>query len=357
MYFSNEERRVLCFLKIDLGLSLRKTADRFHQLFPQQRRPSPQGISKMFAKFRATGSVYNRPKPGRPRSATNEENEVMVIGSVIMKTQQSLREISNETGGSITSIWRILKRHKFHGYGVKLTQELSESDFVKRHDFCELMEQLTRNPSFLENVCFTDESTFHLTGYVNRHNCRYWCEENPNEHIVAHTQTPEKRNVWAGILKNEVIGPFFIEGNLDGPKYVMLLHNDIVPAMRASAARQNIPWADVYFQQDGAPAHSSRLVTRYLNIVFPGRWIGRFGPMPWPPRSPDLTPLDFFLWGFLKDKVFRTRPDNLQDMENRILENSQIPDREMFARVRQSFEKRLLMCLHENGKQFEHLLD
>lgn len=163
--------------------------------------------------------------------------------------------------------------------------------------------------------------------------------------------------MWAGILKDEIIGPFFIDGNLDGPKYVLLLHNDIVPAMRASAARQNIPWKDVYYQQDGAPAHYALLVRTYLDLVFPNRWIGRLGPIPWPPRSPDLTPLDYFLWGFLKDRVFRTGfPANLQEMQNRILEHCLIPDREMFARVRHSFEKRILLCMHEEGKQFEHLL-
>lgn len=242
----------------------------------------------MFKKLRMTGSVFNRPKSGRPISATNENNEVLVLGSVFMKRQQSLREIANETGGSITSVWRILHRHKFHPYGMKLTQELQEADFGKRLDFCESMENSIRDPNFLKNVCFSDESTFHLNGYVNRHNCRYWCEANPNEYREAHTQRPQKINVWAGILGNEIIGPFFVDGNLDGSKYIIMLHNEIVPAMYASALRQNIPWADVYFQQDGAPAHYARLVRQYLDIVFPNRWIGRLGPMAWPPRSPDL---------------------------------------------------------------------
>jgi len=255
MYYTNEERRVLVFLKIDEGLSLSKIAQRFHQMFPHRPTPSPKGISKMYRKLRETGSVFNRPKSGRPKTATNEENEVLVLGSVIMKNQQSLREISNETGNSITSVWRILHRHKFHPYGIKLTQELQETDYAKRLDFCELMERATRDPNIMKTICFTDESTFHLTGYVNRHNCRYWCEANPNEHRQAHTQRPQKLNVWAGMLGNEIIGPFFIDGDLNGPKYVLLLHNQIVPAMLASAARQNIPWADVYFQQDGAPAH------------------------------------------------------------------------------------------------------
>jgi len=54
----------------------------------------------------------------------------------------------------------------------------------------------------------------------------------------------------------------------------------------------------VIFMQDGAPLpHFSCFVTDVLNERFPDGWIGRGGPIPWPPRSPDLSPLDFFLWG------------------------------------------------------------
>ncbi|GFG36095.1 hypothetical protein Cfor_03668 [Coptotermes formosanus] len=60
----------------------------------------------------------------------------------------------------------------------------------------------------------------------------------------------------------------------------------------------------MHFQQDGAPPHYHRDVRKCLNTRFPGRWIGRAAPIPWPPRSPDLTPLDFFLWGIVKDRVY-----------------------------------------------------
>ncbi len=354
--YTNEERNELVWLVIDEGLSLRNAAQRFHQLHPNRPIPSPNTISEILRKIRSTGTVANRPKSGRPRSATDQNNEVMVLGSVALKTQQSLKEISEETGVSMTSVGRILRRYKFHPFGVTLLQELSEKDFQLRMDFCETMELSIRNNDFVTNICFSDESTFFLNGYVNRHNMRYWCQQNPFEYRIEHTQRPLKSMVWAGILGRRIIGPFFIDGNLNGQKYLDLLQNDVVPAIQDAAYDQNIDFDSVYFQQDGAPPHFAIIVRDFLNQTFPNRWIGRSGPILWPPRSPDLTPLDFFLWGYLKDRVFRTKPANLQEMQNRIIEYCQIPDDNMFDRVMESFKTRLFVCMEQEGKQFEHLL-
>jgi hypothetical protein len=49
-----------------------------------------------------------------------------------------------------------------------------------------------------------------------------------------------------------------------------------------------------------------------------GRWIGRGGPIAWPPRSPDLTPLDFFLWGYVKSIVYQVKIKDLQHLTVRI---------------------------------------
>jgi hypothetical protein len=62
----------------------------------------------------------------------------------------------------------------------------------------------------------------------------------------------------------------------------------------------------VIFQQDGAPPHWGRIVRGYLDAAFPNRWLDRDGPLAWPPRPPNITPLDFFLWGYVKDKVYAT---------------------------------------------------
>jgi len=65
---------------------------------------------------------------------------------------------------------------------------------------------------------------------------------------------------------------------------------------------------DYIFQQDGFPAHYKD-VRWYLNRNLPQRWIVRKRKedvtlLRWPPRSPDLTPCDFFFLGFVKDIVF-----------------------------------------------------
>jgi len=55
-----------------------------------------------------------------------------------------------------------------------------------------------------------------------------------------------------------------------------------------------------------------------LDAIFPNRWILIDGPTPWPPRSPDITPLDFFLWGYVKDKVFSTPVPDITNLKARI---------------------------------------
>ena len=69
----------------------------------------------------------------------------------------------------------------------------------------------------------------------------------------------------------------------------------------------------IIFQQDGAPPHWGLDIRRFLDAAFTDSWIGRDGPTPWPPRPPDITPLDFFLWGgLLRTKCFQHQFQILQ---------------------------------------------
>jgi hypothetical protein len=82
---------------------------------------------------------------------------------------------------------------------------------------------------------------------------------------------------------------------------------------------ENIPLiflVNQWFQHDGAPPHFSRKVQGILNRMYPNRWIRRGGLRHWPARSPDLNPLDFFLWGYVKNLVYHRPIHNEEDLRN-----------------------------------------
>ncbi|GFV50259.1 uncharacterized protein TNCV_621711 [Trichonephila clavipes] len=57
---------------------------------------------------------------------------------------------------------------------------------------------------------------------------------------------------------------------------------------------------ELWFQQDGATCHTARATIDLLKDTFGDRLISRFRPGNWPPRSCGLTPLGYFLWGYVK---------------------------------------------------------
>ena len=258
----------------------------------ENNRISKSTVISTIQRFEETGSVKNRLRSGRRKTATNNDKALDVLQSFVEDPHISINRVAQEHEIGYASVSKILKLNKWHPYKLHLVQELSEDDFDRRIEFCDLMmEMIVDDSLLLNNIVFSDEATFELTGNVNRHNSRYWSNDNPHWKRDNHTQYPQKVNVWTGTFNSKPVGPFFIEGNLTAQVYLVMLREQIVTAIR-DIADGNMD--EIYFQQDGAPPHYGINVRQYLNEVFPDRWIGRRGHIEWPPRSPDLTPLDFF---------------------------------------------------------------
>ena len=90
-----------------------------------------------------------------------------------------------------------------------------------------------------------------------------------------------------------------------------------------------------------------------LNYVFLDGWIGRGGPTSWPPRSPDVTPLDFFLWGYVKTKVFTEEIADIEELKTRITHAVASVTPQMLLNTWKEFEKRLLKLRENGGKHVE----
>lgn len=92
----------------------------------------------------------------------------------------------------------------------------------------------------------------------------------------------------------------------------------------------------------------------FLNQRFNDHWIGRRGPVAWPARSPDLTKLDFFLWGYVKERVYQIVPTTRENMQDRIREVFQTITPDMLRNVSDSFLKRIRVCVLNLGGHIEH---
>lgn len=150
-----------------------------------------------------------------------------------------------------------------------------------------------------------------------------------------------------------MIGPYFYKGILCSERYLQFLQEQLPVLL------ENLPLqlrANMCFQHDGAPPHKARIVQRYLNETYGEHWIGINGPIQWAPKSPDLTPLDFFLWGILKNKVYRTPSVNMEHLKDKIRIACDELSREMLrkASVRE-VRRRLDKCLEVGGGHIENL--
>ena len=132
-----------------------------------------------------------------------------------------------------------------------------------------------------------------------------------------------------------------------------MLQENVIPAIREIQVNK---WNCVWFQYDGAPPHNSLIVRNYLDTEFPGKWIGRGGPKEWPPRSPDLSSLDFFLWGYLKRTVYASRPKSIEQLKTSITSQCQSISTSTLMKVEENCLRRMLLCKQNDGKHFEHLL-
>lgn len=326
----------------------------YAQKYPDRDHPRKCTFEILLGRFRETGSVaYGKINKNKPITGDND-NELNVILSVTEDPTTSARRISNEIGLSRTSVSRILKKNKYHAYHIQMHQHLSERDFGIRTDFSLwILDKVGEDPNFLKYVLFTDESTFHNNGLVNRHNFHYYDTENRHTFRTIDRQQRWSVNVWGGIIGDFVIGPHFFEGILNGRTFFNFLEQEF------SVLLDDVPIdirRKMMVQMDGAPAHFSFEVRNFLNTHFSNRWIGRGSGNNWPPRSPDLTPVDFFLWGYIKNIVYFTPPTSPEDMKMRITNAFASITSNTLKNVRESFEDRIAHCIEQDGKQIEHLL-
>lgn len=255
------------------------------------------------------------------------------------------------------TVYRIAKDNGFQPYKLRKVQLLmGERDFLARRVYCEtFLANLRVMPSLLEYILWTDECLFTLNGMWNAKNYVTWSDtENPLAFRETNTQYKWSLMVWTGMIYGKMVGPVFIEGSVDGDTYLRFVQQElpnILNGLQLPVQVRN----NIILMHDGAPAHWDVRVRAYLDQAYQNRWIGRGGPLPWPPRFPDGNPLDYFLWGHVKSIVYRNDVRDKDLTKHLIIDTMKEIPADMLVRAVKDHTRRLTLCLQQNGGHFEHL--
>ena len=230
-----------------------------------------------------------------------------------------------------------LKPYKFH-----LWHKLEDKDYEKRLNFAHWF--LKQPESTHEYIICSDEAYFYLTLPLNNQNNRQWSKSNPYIGIEKPLYD-QKILVWCAISANRVFGPYYFEDTVNQHNYLEMLKNYFWPKVLKTAE-----YKKYYFQQDGARPHTAKTVQTWLKDQFEEKFIDKDM---WPPRSPDLNPCDFFLWGHLKSMAYNPLPKTLDDLKANIEREIKKISKNILKSNFLNFQKRCELIISAEGGHIE----
>lgn len=326
----------------------------YRERYPNRQQPSSQLFRKICRRLLETGCFYPTTGGNANRVRRTPRFEEAVLNIIEDEPSTSTRIIGNRLNVNHVSVWQVLKEQGLYPYSRQKVQALGPDDFQPRLLFCRwLLRRCNLRRHFEKFVLFTDEACFTRDGVFNSKNNHLWADENPHAPFIRAHQQRFAVNVWAGIIGEYVIGPYILPNRLNGENYFIFL-DTVLPELL-----EDLPLnirRRLWFQHDGAPAHTTREVTALLNRKYPNKWIGRRGPVAWPARSPDLTPLDFFFWGQMKTSVYETPVNTELELVARIVAAAEdIKEKQaVLAKVSTNIKARCRACVAANGGHFEN---
>jgi len=251
----------------------------FKERFGCREFPVHSMIYRWVNKFRIHGTVHNlnRKDTNRQSYCTSRtpHNVAAVIDSVVHSPSKSVRRRSQELGINRESVRRILIADlHMYPYRIQIKQKLTPDDIRKRVITCQwFCDKIDAVPDFLDNVCFSDEAHFLLSGHLNSKNNIFWGSTTP-EHCLHRPLHSVKCTAWVAISKHGITGPFWLED--DNERFVTINTERYVQVLgkfrTALGRRRGIVRVLQWFQEDGTTPHTSNESLAWLQQRFLTDW-------------------------------------------------------------------------------------
>jgi len=337
------KKRIFLVKKFYQFQSYAAVQSEFRKEFKIKKAPGSQIIKNLVRMFEKTGSVAHKrsertkPSPKREEAKNQLENLVSKFPNLTIRKAASAINISTTLVYSILHDDLHLKPYKYHDW-----HKLEHYDYQRRLDFAHWFLSLPANTKFSLICC--DEAYFYLTLPINKQNNRIWAQSQPHQGIEIPLHD-EKILVWCAISADKIYGAHYFENAVNQHNYLEMLQTFFWPKHLRTANYQKY-----YFQQDSATPHAANNVQMWLTSKFSNRFIDKGK---WPPRSPDLNPCDFFLWGYLKQKVYNPLPKTIDQLKTNLEREIKKITRETLNSVFLEFEKRCHLIISAEGGHIE----
>jgi hypothetical protein len=305
--------------------------------------PHRDSIMAAVRNFEKNGTVdiVNQKKGVKSETRIKAKNELIQMVSenpaISSRKAASALQVSQSLIITILHDDLHLKPYKLHDW-----HKLEERDYAPRVEFATWFLSL---PIHSENwfIC-SDEAYFSLTLPLNKQNNRIWADSQP----VVGIETPlhdEQVLVWCAFSAAKVYGPYFFSETVNQHNYLQMLQYFFWPKHIKTA-----DYKKYHFQQDGATPHTANNVQDWLTTKFGEKFVNK---KKWPPRSPDLNPCDYYLWGHLKTTAYNPMPTTIDELKANITRDCKKLNAQNLKSIFLNLRERCNLVLSAEGGHIE----
>jgi DNA-binding Lrp family transcriptional regulator len=311
-------------------------------------------VKKRYDAFIAAGGLpedfSSARKSHKRRSEALDDDIVATLQNLVDEDPgRSMRSLARELGISEKTVRKKMTEDiRYKSYALRKGQFMSEGTKERRLEKAKMLLNRLKKPSSNgQLVFFSDEKNFSQDQKVNKKNNRWLCADIREVPVVMSTKFPTTVMVL-GVVSNEddVMPPHFFPRGLkiNTEEYIRVLREVVKPWMDGIANGRHY-----VFQQDGAPAHTSKATQDWCRENLPDFWSKEV----WPPCSPDCNPLDYFVWSICERDVNKVPHSTAASLMAKISEVMANLPRHTVAKSCRRFRGRIEAVVEAGGDFFE----
>ena len=287
------------------------------------------------AKIKKQATVEERPRSGRPRKLTANDNKA--LGQWIRRnnetTTKELAEKLLQNRGTDVSRWTVQRQLKRMGY--KSTLPYGTPMLTQQQKDARVQWTIQHKDADWSRTIFTDETCYQLF----RNTIRRW-SRTPKKEVKRIPKNRQKIMVWGGFSVKGLVGYHSFTNIMDGCYYVGILQDHLIRNARKQFGRR---WR---LQQDNDPKHKSRVAKQFLSKEVPEL-------IDWPSNSPDVNPVEN-LWSIIKRRVEKRKPANLEELNEFLHEEWDRTDLAILNRLIGSMKSRCLALIESKVERINY---